>query len=100
VGSKYDRDYIEKHRQIRDKLIKLARENECPCFDVAQLASQVGMDVRTIRAHLKIMQVDAVGVFMDPSEKQFCTKEGIALLANMLKLDEKAGDSDRREQKL
>jgi hypothetical protein len=36
------------------------------------------------------MEVDTVGVFMDSSEKQFCTKEGIALLANLLKLDDKS----------
>ena len=44
------------------------------------------MDVRTVRAHLEIMEVDAVGVFLDTTRKQFCTKEGVALLANSLKL--------------
>jgi hypothetical protein len=44
------------------------------------------MDKRTVRSHLKIMEVDAVGVFMDHDEKQFCTKEGVALLASILKI--------------
>jgi DNA-binding transcriptional ArsR family regulator len=90
MNNKRERDYIAKHQQIRNKLIELVGESERACFDVAQLASQLGMDIRTVRAHLKIMEVDAVGVFMDPSEKQFCTKEGIAMLANMLKLNEKS----------
>ena len=90
MGSKYERDYIAKHQQIRNKLIELVSESERACFDVAQLASELGMDIRTVRAHLKIMEVDAVGVFMDPGEKQFCTKEGVAMLANMLKLNEKS----------
>ncbi len=90
MSSKREQEYITRHERIRNKLVELLRENERACFDVSQLASQLGMDVRTVRAHLKIMEVDVVGVFMDPSEKQFCTKEGIALLANMMKLKEKA----------
>ena len=89
VSNKNEQDYIAKHQQIRNKLVELANESERACFDVSQLASQLGMDTRTVRAHLKIMEVDAVGIFMDPGQKQFCTKEGIALLANMLKLNNK-----------
>jgi hypothetical protein len=89
MSSSSERDYIAKHQQIMNKLIELASESERACFDVAQLASQLRMDIRTVRAHLKIMEVDAIGVFMDPGEKQFCTKKGIALLANILKLNGK-----------
>jgi hypothetical protein len=60
-----------------------------PALMLPQLASHLGMDTRTVKSHLKIMEVDAVGVFMDPDEKQFCTKEGVALLANILKLNNK-----------
>ena len=89
MSNKREQDYIVKHQQIRNKLVELANESERACFDVSQLASQLGMDTRTVRAHLKIMEVDAVGIFIDPGEKQFCTKEGIALLANMLKINDK-----------
>ena len=92
MSSKHEQDYIAKHQQIRNKLIEMGSGSERACVDVAQLASQLRMDIRTIRSHLKIMEVDAVGVFIDPSEKQFCTKEGVALLANMLNLNKKAGD--------
>ena len=92
MRTRYDRDYIEKHRQIRNKIISLASESEHACFDVTRLSSELGMDIRTVRAHLKIMEVDAVGVFMDPGEKQFCTKEGITLLANMMNLKDKASE--------
>ena len=86
MSRKHERDYIAKHTQIREKPIDLTRENKHSCVDIAQLASKLGMDTRTVRAHLKIMEVDTVGVFMDPDEKQFCLKEGIVPLANMLKL--------------
>ena len=64
------------------------------CVDVSQLARQLGMDVRTVRAHLEIMEEDSVGVFMDSTKKVFCTKEGVALLANVLKLSESNIGSD------
>jgi len=44
------------------------------------------MDQRTVRAHLKILEVDNAGVFVDPEEKEFCTREGITLLAKKLGL--------------
>jgi hypothetical protein len=89
MSNKQERDYLAKHQLIRNKLVEAARQNERACYDVAQLASQLGMDIRTVRAHLRIMEVDAVGVFMDSGEKQFCTKEGIAMLASMMKINEK-----------
>lgn len=79
-------DYLTKHKRIRDKLIETVNKTGVGCVDVSQLAYRLGMDVRTIRGHLEIMEVDSAGVFVDSTKKQFCTKEGIALLANALKL--------------
>lgn len=89
MSSNRERDYLGKHKQIRDKLIEIASSSDRACVDVSQFAYQLGMDIRTVRAHLEIMEVDSAGVFMDSSKKQFCTKEGIALLANALKLSER-----------
>jgi predicted transcriptional regulator len=80
------RDYLTTHRRIRNKLIEIVNSTGSGCVDVSQLAYRLGMDVRTVRAHLEIMEVDSAGVFVDSEKKQFCTKEGIALLANALKL--------------
>ena len=82
------RDYISKHEKIRDRLIEHSRTGERACVDVAQLAAELKMDIRTVRAHLKIMEIDALGVFMDNKQKQFCTKEGIALLADTFRAHE------------
>jgi hypothetical protein len=89
MSGKFKRDYVDRHRKIRDKLIEQSRTRTYACFNVAQLASELRMDIRTVRAHLNIMQLDAVGVFTDDREKQFCTKEGVALLANTLEAHEK-----------
>ena len=85
MSGKRERDYIATHQHVKKKLVELASESEHACIDVTRLASSLGMDIRTVRSHLKIMEVDAVGVFMDSGLKQFCTKEGITLLNNMLK---------------
>jgi len=92
MRSKREQDYIAKHQLIKNKLLEIVNQNERACADVTKLASQLKMDIRTVRSHLKIMEVDALGVFMDHDEKQFCTKEGISLLANTLNLNKKAGD--------
>ena len=88
MPGKYEREYIAKHEQIRDKLMDVIRESGRGCFFVTEIAAALGMDQRTVKAHLKVMEVDNIGVFTDPAEKQFCTKEGIAILSNMLKLSE------------
>lgn len=83
------RDYISQHKKVRDKLIELTKKREHACFNVTKLALDLKMDVRTVRAHLKIMELDNLGIFMDDKQKQFCTKEGISLLADTLKAHEK-----------
>ena len=55
---------------------------------------QLGMDQRTVKAHLKIIEVDHAGVFADTAEKEFCTREGITLLAKKLGLI-KTGDEQQ-----
>ena len=87
MSSQRERDYLFRHKKIRDKLLETVNSTGCGCVDVSQLAYRLRMDVRTIRAHLEIMEADSAGVFVDPTKKQFCTKEGIALLANALKLN-------------
>ena len=103
MPGKYEREYIAKHEQIRNKLMDVVRESGRECFAVAEIASALGMDQRTVKAHLKVMEMDNIGVFTDSTEKRFCTKEGIPILANMLKLSEtevsKGADTDSFENK-
>jgi hypothetical protein len=46
------------------------------------------MDQRTIRTHLKIIELHHAGVFVDGDDREFCTKEGISSLAKKLGLSE------------
>ena len=82
----FHRNYVIKHEQIASKLKELARKCDCACLPVSKIATELGIDERTARAHLKIMQIHGIGVFNDPREKEFCTKEGIATLARKLGL--------------
>jgi hypothetical protein len=89
MSNKSKRDYIAKHEKIMDKLIELSKISKHACFSVARLASELKMDSRTVRAHLKIMEIDAMGAFLDAEQKQFCTKKGITLLADTFRAHEK-----------
>lgn len=91
MASKGYRDYTVKHEKIVSKLMEMAAEGDSGCFSISKLAIELGMDQRTIRAHLKIIEMDHGGIFTDPDEKQFCTKEGIILLAKRLGLGEMVG---------
>ena len=88
MGATRDRDYIDKHQQIKNKLLQMSKECNCGCFPVPKIACELGMDQRTVRAHLKIMEIHNIGVFVDPTEKEFCTKEGVILLAKRMGLKE------------
>ena len=88
MSAKSKRGYTARHEQIRNKLIQMANDNKCGCIRISRIATELGMDQRTVKAHLKIIEMDKAGVFLDPEEKEFCTKEGISLLANKLGLKE------------
>ena len=87
VRGKGNRDYTVRHQRIVSKLMEMAQECNCGCFPVPKIATELGMDQRTVRAHLRIIEIDNGGVFLDPDEKQFCTREGLVLLANRLGLE-------------
>ena len=70
----------------------MTKDSSCACFPVCKIASELGMDQRTVRARLKILEINNVSVFLDPDEKEFCTKEGLILLANRLGLKEIAAE--------
>ena len=86
MPGKNDREYVSKHEQIIKKLEEMADECNCGCFEVAKIAVALGMDQRTVRSHLKILEVSHVGVFVNVEEKEFCTRAGLAILARRLGL--------------
>ena len=92
-GKRQD-DYAARHERIRNKLVEMANKSDCACFPVPMIASELGMDQRTVRAHLRIIEIDNAGVFLDPKEKEFCTREGVILLAKRLGIEEVSGGRD------
>jgi DNA-binding transcriptional ArsR family regulator len=88
MGSRYNKDYVDRHERIVNKLIEMAVKDDCACLPVSKLATEVGMDQRTVRTHLKIIEMHHAGVFVDGDDREFCTKEGIASLAKKLGLSE------------
>jgi predicted transcriptional regulator len=94
MRSKYERDYVTRHVRIRNKLMELAKKRDCGCFSIPKVATELGMDQRTVRAHLKIIEINNGGVFLDPQEKEFCTKAGLLQLARRLGLKEIIADQE------
>lgn len=99
MSGKYDREYTARHEKIVAKLVEMVAQSGYACFPISKLATELGMDQRTVRGHLKIIEIDNAGAFMDPEEKQFCTKEGIALLAKRLGVGEAATSETSTELK-
>jgi len=84
MNEKYDRYYVTKHERIMSKLREITETSNCGCVLVPRIAAELGMDQRTVKSHLKIIEVDKAGMFVDPDEKTFCTKDGITSLAERL----------------
>ena len=93
MSEKVERGYITTHEKIVKELIEMTRESTSACFSVTKIAARLGMDQRTIRAHLKVIELDNIGVFVDTEQKEFCTKEGIIMLAKRLGLTDIADDN-------
>jgi len=93
MGSRYNKDYVERHQKIVSKLIELVQEHDCACLPVSRLATEVGMDQRTVRTHLKIIEIHHAGVFVDGDDREFCTREGVASLVKRLRLSDAADGS-------
>jgi DNA-binding transcriptional ArsR family regulator len=96
MGSRYNKDYVDRHQKIVSKLIDLVEEYDCACLPVSKLATEVGMDQRTVRTHLKIIEIHHAGVFVDGDDREFCTREGVASLARRLRLAEEADGSTEK----
>jgi hypothetical protein len=94
MRGKQQEDYAARHERIRHKLIEMADKSDCGCFPVPMIATELGMDQRTVRAHLRIIEIDNAGVFLDPREKEFCTREGVILLAKRLGIEGVSGGQE------
>ena len=89
MNTENEREYVAKHKKICHKLTEMIGQYNCGCISVPKIAAELGMDERTVRSHLKIMEVDNVGAFLDPDGKAFCTKDGVIQLAKGLGLEVK-----------
>ena len=78
-------NYNSKHKRINNFLVELKKYNYSACVSVYHMALMLRMDYRTVKSHLKVMETDGMGAFIDTREKVFCTKEGINRLAKKMK---------------
>ena len=95
MDSKHKREYTARHKEIRNKLLQMAKDSNCACFHVSKVATELGWDQRTVRAHLKILEIDKTGVFLNAEEKEFCTREGLALLVDKIGTNGESSSEER-----
>lgn len=62
---------VEIHRKVKDAVDELSRDTEYVCLNIESVAEKAGVDTRTAKLHLKIMQEYGVGKFCDPKGKTF-----------------------------
>jgi len=80
------REYVEKHRQIKEKVDEISSRCKCACIPVRELSEELKMDERTVKAHLEILEMHKVGTYLDSNRKVFCTTNGIKKIAKKLGL--------------
>jgi len=86
------REYVEKHRQVKEKVEQVSSKCACACIPVRRLSEELKMDDRTVKAHLEILEMHKIGTYLDEDKKVFCTANGIRKIAG--KLDLKIGEKE------
>ncbi|MCK4481879.1 hypothetical protein KAU55_01540 [Candidatus Bathyarchaeota archaeon] len=92
---KPSREYVEKHRQVKEKVEEIISKCACACVPVRKLSEELKMDDRTVKAHLEILEMHKIGTYLDPDKKVFCTANGIKKIAD--KLDLKIKEKENAE---
>ncbi len=78
-------DYLEAHRKIKNAIERKAEERDCGCVSVKNIANELRMDTRTVRAHLELMRIDDYGEYLDDEGKLFCPIDGAEKFVNRLR---------------
>ena len=71
------REWVKKHRLIKEFLDQCSSSS----VRVSDVAKKLGMDQRTARAHLEVMEIDGFGAFTEENKTTFCRREAIKQLA-------------------
>ncbi len=80
-----EKEYVESHKRVKKKIEEKGTQSKRPCVSVGDIAEELGMDIRTLRAHLELMEIDEYGTYLDDKERYFCPMERIEEIAERLK---------------
>ena len=58
MSNNHQRNYLARHKSIRNTLIETVNDTRHGCIDISQLPYRLRMIIRTVRTHLKIMEID------------------------------------------
>ncbi len=66
------RQWVERHRKIKETVEKLIEERSCGYVSDTSVASTLNIDPRTVRSHFEIMSIDGYGECLEPDCRSFC----------------------------
>jgi hypothetical protein len=85
----YKYNYVSDHIRVLNKLAELTEDSNMTCISSFHLVKMFGLDYRTVKSRLKILELDGKGAFIDREERIFITEEGVSLLAKRLNKNNK-----------
>lgn len=58
---------------MKDAIRELSKETQYMCINIESIAEKAGVDPRTAKLHLELLEEDGLGKFCDPKRKTFST---------------------------
>ena len=71
------KEYLQTHKKIKNKVISDTMAKARGCVSVRDIANELGIDPKTAKIHLDIMEIDEFGSYLDNKKSIFCSAEGI-----------------------
>ncbi len=83
-------NYLNEHKKIKEAIETKTREKTFMCVPFSDLIKNLGIDLDTLKKHLKLMEIDDYGK-LNEEEGRFCLSKPIEELRERLK--ERKGDT-------
>jgi predicted ArsR family transcriptional regulator len=78
-------DYLKTHEKVKNIVKKKAFDDAYCCVKVDDVANELGIDSKTAKVHLDLMEIDEFGSYVDREQEVFCSMDGIERLRNRFK---------------
>ena len=74
------KEYLQTHKKIKNVVREKTLNEVYCCVKVDDVANKLGIDPKTAKIHLDLMEIDEFGSYLDEDHEMFCSTEGIERL--------------------